>query len=29
MNKSLTMVDNEQIINKDEQIVNNGKQQQR
>ena len=29
MNKLLTIVDNEQIINKDEQIVNNGKQQQR
>ena len=29
MNKSLTIVDNEQIINKDEQIVNNGEQQQR
>ena len=29
MNKLLTIVDNEQSINKDGQIVNNGKQQQR
>lgn len=29
MNKLLTIVDNEQIINRDEQIINNSKQQQR
>ena len=29
MNRLLTIVDNEQIINKDEQVVNNGEQCQR